>query len=174
MGVEVGERESGPRRPGMSLEDGVNQAHEIRLGAGWGGVAAAQRLELGLLFGCQQEVFQRSLAVGGGGRLKAGLPTKTRSRGTLAPGPEVAGQPAQAPASLPFELGVGSPVAPEGGADFGPQGRRQGVDLGFAALAQGQGWRSVRRTLGAVAGGFAATAAQGDEGAAEQERVGAA
>jgi hypothetical protein len=90
----------------------------------------------------------------------------------LAGGLEPAGQLAQAGVGLKFQGSLGLAVALEGGADFGEQVGGEGEDLRFALLAEGEGWGAVGLALSAVAGGLAATAAQGDEGAAQEERPG--
>jgi hypothetical protein len=58
-------------------------------------------------------------------------------------------------------------VALEGDAHLRDLGLGQHQELGLAAVAVGQSWGAVRLAAGTMAIGFAAFAAEADEGAAE-------
>jgi hypothetical protein len=61
-------------------------------------------------------------------------------------------------------------IALEGDTDLGDLARWQGQNLGFAPPAVRESGRGVGFTLAATAIGFAAFAAQADEGAAQEGR----
>jgi hypothetical protein len=74
----------------------------------------------------------------------------------------------QARLALLFQSGAGALVALDGRPDDRHQFPRERPDPGFAGLAVGHSGRCMRLILAAVAILFAAAAAQGDEGAAEE------
>jgi hypothetical protein len=80
---------------------------------------------------------------------------------------QLASQLTQARVGLAFEPPDALAVALEGGAHLGDVGLGQSQELGFAVVAVGQSWGAVRLAAGTMAIGFAAFAAEADEGAAE-------
>ena len=94
------------------------------------------------------------------------------SPGGLASPLEALCQLAQAGVGLPFQGLLGLPVASEAGAHFWEKIGSESEDLSFALTPEGQSRGGVGLALGAVAGGFATTAAEGDEGPAKQEGAG--
>ena len=67
-----------------------------------------------------------------------------------------------------FQLRLGLLITAQGGAHAGQLRGAQGQDAGFALLTEGQGWGGMGLPLGAMAGGFAAAAAQDNERATEE------
>jgi hypothetical protein len=82
------------------------------------------------------------------------------------------GQATEAREGPALQLRLGLLITAQGGAHDGQLSRAQGQDAGFAPLTEGQGGGGMGWTLGAMAGGFAAPAAQDNEGPAQEPRGG--
>ncbi len=67
-----------------------------------------------------------------------------------------------------FQLRLGLMITAQGGAHAGQLRGAQGQDAGFALLTEGESGGGMGWPLGAMAGGFAAAAAQDNERAAEE------
>jgi hypothetical protein len=76
-------------------------------------------------------------------------------------------QQAQAAQGIVVGVGLELVIVAESAADSGKFGLGEGEDAGFSVLGEGKSRRGVRSSLCAMAIGFAAATAQGDEGASQ-------
>jgi hypothetical protein len=85
---------------------------------------------------------------------------------------ETASQLAQAGVGLPFQATLLATILLKSPTHLLKEIRGESEDPSFALGAEGEGGRGVRVAMSTMAGAFAAAAAQGDEGTAQQEVAG--